>query len=407
MSQNSKTPTSSKFQQEMADTSFDHYIADQKDKGLSMIGIIAIILASFIAWATSFEIDTTVRATGKVIPSARTQVVQAADGGVLSQLFVKEGDDVRDGQLLAVLEKERANAKYQEESARVTALEVALIRAKAETRGVRPDFVRFQETNPIVVKAQQEYYQQRKDYLYQEQKMLNSSLKMAQTELEMNENLQVTGDASNIEVMRAQRQVNDVHSNLMEAKNKYLDEAHREVTRIEAELKSLRFKLGAANNVLNHTEIRSPVTGVIKFLGMNTLGGVLRLGDELMQISPSKGGLIVEANVAPVDIGKLKTDMPVFVKLDAFDYTIYGNLQGTLDYISSDTLTEKDSSGRESVYYSVQVTIDEEHMKNQPKWASIKLKPGMNVTIDIKTGSKTVFNYLSKPITRAFSGALH
>jgi len=407
MSQNIKAPTSIPLQQQMENGAFNHYITEQKDKGLSMIGIIAILIASFLAWAISFEFDTTVRATGKVIPSARTQVIQAADGGVLSQLFVKEGASVKEGQVLAVLEKERANAKYQEESSRVIALEISLHRVQAEIREQIPNFDAFQENSPGIVKAQQDYYQQRKDKLRNELYILNSSLQMAQTELDMNTNLLNTGDASRIEVMRAQRQVNDVQGSIMEAKNAYLDEAHKEVTRIEAELKSLRFKLDAANNVLNHTEITSPVAGVVKFLGINTLGGVLRSGDELMQISPSKGGLIIEANVAPVDIGQLETGMSVFVKLDAFDYTIYGNLQGTLKYISSDTLTEKDSTGRDSIYYSVQVLIDEQHLKNEPKLASVNLKPGMNVTIDIKTGEKTVLNYLSKPITRAFSGAIH
>jgi adhesin transport system membrane fusion protein len=380
---------------------------EQSGRQVSMILMLGLLLGFFIIWATFFKFDTTVRATGKVIPSVRTQVIQVADGGVLSQVLVKEGSDVVAGELLAVLEKERANAKYLEESARVTALEIAVFRAKAEIQQRPPEFDLFQKDNPEIVRAQYEYYQQRQFRLKKGLRILQSSLQMAKAELDMNRELLETGDASRIEVMRAQRQVNDVKGKIMEMRHQYLDEAHKEIISTETELKSLRFKIGAANSVLNHTEILSPVTGVVKFLSVNTLGGVLRPGDELMQISPSKGGLIIEAKVKPTDIALLDINMPVFIKLDAFDYSIYGNLKGWLSYISSDTLTEKDASGRESVFYSVQVLVDEEHLANEPKLTSVRLKQGMNVTIDIKTGEKTVFNYLAKPIVKAFSGAVH
>ena len=385
----------------------EHDHTEPTPRGISMILMLGVLLGIFITWAAIFKFDTTVRATGKVIPSARTQVIQVADGGVLARILVKEGTHVEAGELLAVLEKERATAKYKEESARVITLEIALLRAQAEIHRRSPRFGLFEEENPDIVKAQYEYYKQRKRQLQAELQILQSSLQMAETELTMNKKLLETGDASQIEVMRAQRQVNDVKGKIMEMRHKHLDEAHKEIISKEAELKSLRFKLGVADSVLDHTDILSPVAGVVKYLGVNTLGGVLRSGEELMQISPSKGGLIIDAKVMPTDIARLVVDMPVFIKMDAFDYSIYGNLKGTLSYIGSDTLTEKDASGRESVFYSVQVVVDEEHLANEPKLASVRLKPGMNVTIDIKTGEKTVLNYLAKPIVKTFSGAVH
>ena len=387
----------------------DYYARDlEEDKsGFSMIFLIAIMLATFIAWAVYFELDMTVRAQGTIIANARTQIIQVADGGVLEELLVREGDTVKEGELLAVLEKERAVAKLQEEQARVTALEITLIRARAETGQGLPDFSEMQTENPQVVDAQQAYFTQRARKLKQQLGILQQSLGMVKTELQMNKSLLSTGDVSRIEVMKAQREVNNVLGQILEAKNMHLNEAHQEITKIEAELKSLRYKLDAANSVVEHTKIFAPVAGVVKYMEVSTLGGVLRQGDQLMEISPTEGGLIIEAKVKPADISQLKVGMSVFLKLDAYDPTIYGNLHGNLKYISSDTLTEKDASGRENIFYSVQVVVDEAHLASEPKLANVMLKPGMTVTIDVKTGSKTVLNYLAKPITRAFSGALH
>ncbi|PCJ30979.1 MAG: secretion protein [Gammaproteobacteria bacterium] len=391
----------------LTQTEFVESNVDDDHQGFSMILMLAILLGLFVAWALIFEFDTTVRANGKLVPRARTQIIQVADGGVLSQILVREGTLVEKGQLLAVLEKERASANFEEEKSRVASLEIALLRAQAEIKRIVPSFDDFLEGSPDIVKAQSEYYLQRKLKLQKQIGILGSSLEIAMMELNMNKRLLESGDASRIEVMKAQQQVNDVRGKILEERNKYLDDAHQEITRTEADLRPLRYKLGVANSVLSHTEIVSPVAGVVKYLGINTLGGVLRAGDELMQISPSEGGLMLEAKVMPTDIGQLSIGMPVFIKLEAFDYSIYGNLHGTLNYLSSDTLTEKDESGREIVFYSVQVNIDEDHLRDEPKLASVILKAGMNATIDIKTGSKTVFNYLSKPITKTFSGAIH
>ncbi|MBN4053408.1 HlyD family efflux transporter periplasmic adaptor subunit [Haliea sp. AH-315-K21] len=380
----------------------------QEERRVPMILVLAVLLGVFLIWAALFEFDTTIRAMGDVIPRARTQVIQAADGGVLSELLVREGSVVAEGELLSVMEKERASAGYQEERARVTALEVALLRARTEIYDDETlDFGAYQEEIPGVVRAQREYYDQRKRGLQEELGTLQTNLDMASVELQMNERLLETGDVSAIEVMRAERQVNDVRGQMLEIRNDYLEEAHQEITRTEAELESLRYKLNSASNILDHTEIVSPVAGVVKYLTVTTLGGVLRAGDELMQISPSEGGVVIEAKIMPADIGKLELGMLVFIKLDAFDFSIYGNLQGTLEYISSGTLTERDASGRDEEFYLAQIGIDEEHMARESNLSSVVLKPGMKATIDIRTGSKTVLNYLYSPIAKTFSGAVH
>jgi adhesin transport system membrane fusion protein len=221
----------------------------------------------------------------------------------------------------------------------------------------------------------------------------------------MNQALLKGGDVSRIEVMRALRQVTDIEARLNELRNKYVQDARTEVTRLEDELSSQRHKLEERRSVLEHTDLIAPVAGIVKYLRINTVGGVLRAGDELMQISPTESDMVIEAKVNPVDIGQLELGLPVQVKLDAFDFSVYGMLVGKLTYISSDTLVEQGPNGQSLSFYRVQVRI-EDQQSNQAL-ASVPLKPGMTSTIDIKTRTRSVLRYLLKPVIKTFSGALN
>jgi adhesin transport system membrane fusion protein len=221
--------------------------------------------------------------------------------------------------------------------------------------------------------------------------------------LQLNERLFASGDVSRIDLMRAKRQVVELDGKIASTRNKYLQDARQEATKIQDELSSTRFKLDERQSVLQHTELTAPMDGVVKSLKINTIGGVLRAGDELMQISPTEGDLVLELKVMPVDIGSLVVGLPVSIKLDAFDYSIYGSLHGKLDYISSDTLTEQGPKGDVAVFYRARVTVNPSN--NNPKLSRADLKPGMTATVDIQTGSRSVLTYLIKPISKAFQGA--
>ena len=153
----------------------------------------------------------------------------------------------------------------------------------------------------------------------------------------------------------------------------------------------------------------APIAGVVKYLRLTTIGGVLRAGDELMQISPTEGEMVFEVKINPADIGQLSIGLPVSIKLDAFDYSIYGSLEGTLTYLSSDTLAEQAANGQTNTYYRAQVRIDAARAKTypNPKLASVDLKPGMTATVDIRTGQRSVLQCLAKPVYKAFGGALN
>jgi adhesin transport system membrane fusion protein len=224
----------------------------------------------------------------------------------------------------------------------------------------------------------------------------------------MSQALLKTGDVSQLDLMRAERQVQEFQGRLASVQNKYLQEAKLDVIRLEEDISAHQFKLNERQSLLDHSILTTPVDGIVKVLRVNTVGGELRAGDELMHISPSTGGYVVEAKINPSDIGELRIGLPVSLKLDAFDYSVYGMLQGTLSYISSDTLTENSTTGATQAYYRVQVQLNPSAATGRLTGLSLNdLKPGMTATLDIRTHSRSVLQYLTKPVQKAFSGALH
>ena len=380
------------------------------DRGFASMTLLLFAgLAGFVLWAALFDIDQTVRAQGQVIPSARTQVIQAADGGVLEKLLVQEGQAVKAAQQLAVLERERPAAGFEESRARSASLEAALERTRAEAAQRAPQFSAAQRAYPEFVAVQQALYEQRRRGLQEELATLADMRETAKEELRMNDVLLKTGDTSRLELMRAQRQVGEIEGKINATRNKYLQEARAEAAKVADDLASNRYKLDERQSVLGHTVLTAPIAGVVKYLKMTTIGGVLRAGDELMQISPTEGEMVFEVKINPVDIGQLSNGLPVSVKLDAFDYSIYGSLQGILTYVSSDTLAEQGPNGQTSSYYRALVRLDAEHARAHPnpKLAGVALRPGMTATVDIRTGNRSVLQYLAKPVYKAFSGAMN
>ena len=379
-------------------------------------------LLSFLAWASLSHMDQTVRSNGQVIAVSRNQIIQAADGGVLTKLLVTEGQQVHAGQTLALLETTRAEASYQEVKSKLSALNAALARANAESSGQALAFNKNDAASSAFQSSQTQVFAQKKQGHLDELKLLKASLEISEDELRMSQSLLKTGDASQLELMRAQRQVHETQGRIAGVQNKYLQDAKQDVIRLQEDISANQFKLNERQSLLDHSVLTTPVDGVVKFMRINTVGGVLRAGDELMHISPSTGGYIVEAKINPSDIGELRIGQPVSLKFDAFDYSVYGMLNGTLIYISSDTLTDSNASGATQAFYRVQVQIDPDmpsesvHTLGSAAFLSNQashplrlsdLKPGMTTTLDIRTRSRSVLQYLAKPVQKAFSGALH
>ena len=378
--------------------------ADQH-KSWPMISILSAGFAALAFWASQSELDQLVRATGQVIPDARTQIIQAADGGVLFALNVQEGQAVKAGQTLAVLEKERAQAGFKEVVARVASLRAILDRTQAEIFQKPLVFNKQSTAFPEFTTAQAGLYMQRKKTLDEELGYLQEALANAKEELDMNQKLMKTGDTSRLDLLRSERQVTDLAGRISATRNRYLQEARQDASKAEEELATTQQKLNERQSILDHTDLTSPVGGVVKYLRVNTIGGVLRPGDELMQIAPTDGGFFVEGRVTPSDVGSLKLGLPVTVRVDAFDYSIYGTLKGSLTHISPDTLSEQGIRGETNVFYRIQVRLDSDQSHN-PRAQDIVIKSGMTTSLDIRTGERTVMQYLIKPIFKAFQGAM-
>ncbi len=372
-----------------------------------MIHLLAGSLLVFGLWASVFEIDQTVRAQGQFIPGARTQVVQAVDGGVLSEIRVQEGDRVKAGDVVAVLEPDRARASYDESAAKLAALQAALLRAQAEAAQVRPDFGLLAQRHPALVAAQRQLWEQRKRGLDESLAAMQQNLQLAQEELAMNESLYATGDTSRVELLRARRQVSELQARMAEIRNKYLQDARTEAARLEEERLSQGYRQAERGNVLEHTELTSPQDGVVKLLRVNTVGGVLRAGDEILQISPTEGELLLEIRINPTDIGQLRVGQAAQLRLDTYDYTTHGSLEGELVYLSSDTLNEPGPGGQNQSFYRGRVRISPDALVRNPNLAALDLRPGMTASADIRTGQRSVLTYLIKPLARAFGGALN
>jgi adhesin transport system membrane fusion protein len=374
----------------------------------SVIWFMAGVVSVMVVFAALVEIDQAVRSQGQVIAGSRTQVIQAVDGGMLVALHVREGDTVKAGQKLAELEQDRAQAGYLQSRAEVASRTIAIARAQAELTGRQPRFdTELVEQWPEFVDVQLGIFTQRKRSLDEELSVLQSSLRLAQDELAMNRRLLANGDISQTEVMRAERQVLDLLARVSGTRNKYLQDARMELAKLEDELSVSRNRLTERQNVLRHTDLVSPMDGVVKVVRVTTVGGVLRPGDELMQISPVDDELLVEIKVNPIDVGQLEANLPVSLRFDAFDSTIFGKVPGVLRYISPDTLSEQGQNGQTQTYYRALVALD----WDVPEAGSVRvrpqdIKPGMTATADVLTGERSLLNFVFKPVTRAFSGAL-
>lgn len=238
----------------------------------------------------------------------------------------------------------------------------------------------------------------------EEAQALNSMMALVRQELDMNLPLVASGDVSRTEVLRLQRQMADLQSQITNKRNKYFQDAQAELSKVQEDLLGVEQLLAQRRNVFEQTELRAPVRGVVKNVRITTQGGVIRPGEEVMQIVPLEDDLLVEAKVRPADIAFLKPGLDVTVKIDAYDYTIYGDLPGKLDFISADTLKEDLRQGEEP-YYRVRVRTTGRQFSGRPE-AALEIQPGMTATVEIKTGRKTVLHYLTKPVIKTLSESM-
>lgn len=377
---------------------------DPHNQRRKIIRLMAIIFFVLLLWASISKIDQTTRAQGQVIPLSRSQIIQSFDGGVLDEMLVREGDSVEKDEVVARLNPTRMQSTYLETKAKAAALSGAVARLRAEVYSKPLKFDNLTNDYPEFRNNQRVLYNKRQKALNDELEILEAQLKLARSELEMTQPLLKTGDVSKVEVIRLERQVNDLRGQITNRRNKYQQDVQAELAKVEEELAGLLEVLTQKKEQLDRVELRAPMAGIVKNIRITTLGGVIKPGEEVMQIVPVGDDLMIEAKVRPTDIAFLKPGLAAIVKIDAYDYSIYGNLEGKVTYISADTLTEENRSG-EQTYYRIQIQTQGKRFTGRPN-ENLEIQPGMTANVEIITGSNTVLSYLLKPVTKTFKESM-
>ena len=369
---------------------------------------IVTLFVFMITWASISKIESVARARGNVIAAQRTQIIQASTDGVISNINVSEGQHVKKGDVLVKMEQEQAQAALQDLEGKVAALRTSQARLQAEVYG-RP--IKFPSTTykyEAFVANQTELYNRRKKGLSEEINALTKTKNLVSRERELASRLLKTGDIGQADVLRLERQQVDLEGQITAKKNKFFQDAQAELTKVDEELSTQEQVLADREINFSRTRIISPVDGIVSKIEINTAGARVRPGDIIMNILPTSSKLIVEVKMSPSDIGNIRLNLPASVKLDAYDYTIYGTLPGKVSYISPDALVDKTSKG-DDFYYRVHISIDyafllEQNIKNPEH--KIDLQPGMTSTIEVFTGERTILEYMAKPLIKTFSESL-
>lgn len=376
----------------------------ERNYSLVLWGILLGLIA-FVVWGSIYRIDQTARATGEVIARSGVQIIQAVDGGVLSSLRVTEGDRVEPGQVLASLDQTRFGASVKEIEARLASLKAKATRLRAEVTGTETlefanELSRFTE----VLGVERALFTQRRTGLAEELRTLGVAAELAREELDLVKNLSRSGDVNRSEIIRTEQAVNNAEARIIVRRNEFFEESSTELTRVEDAIAQNEQILKQREEQLDASVFKALVPGIVKNIRVTTIGGVLRSGEELMEIIPTGDELIVETKVRPSDIAQVRTGLQATLRFDPFDYTIFGPVIGEVVYVSADTLKE-DSARGEEIYYLVHVATTTQPVTTTTG-RELDILPGMTAQVDIRTGDRTVMEYLLKPVRKTLSESL-
>ena len=407
---------------------------------------LAFLLVAFI-WAGNAELDEVTLAQGQVIPSSKVQVVQNLEGGIVAEILVEPGQVVRKHQALMRIDDTRFSSSFQESAAKDDALRARIARLEAEAshgefvppadlqrdkaelvaheRAVFASRRRDLQASLAVLERQSEQRTQELAEMQAREGQLAHSYDLVQQELAITRRAADQNVFPKVQLIRLERQANDLKGEL--------DAAHLSMPRLQAALGEVRrkaeqttaeFQAAASRELsearaeqsivsaskvaledrLARTTVRAPLSGTIKQVRVNTIGGVVQPGMDLVEIVPLEDSLLVEARVRPADIAFLRPGLDAMVKLTAYDFSIYGGLEGTVEHISADAIVDERPGARPESYYLVRVRTSRGGRGAGDR--QLRIIPGMQATVDIRTGHKTVLQYLLKPVLRARQTAL-
>ncbi|MDE1463594.1 HlyD family type I secretion periplasmic adaptor subunit [Spartinivicinus poritis] len=425
----------------MSDTSAAMMLKTPKGSRILLFTVLVVVIVLLI-WSAWADIDEVTRGSGKVIPSTHLQVVQNLEGGILKELYVAEGDMVKKGQSLMQLDDTRFASSFRESEVEYFSLLASIARLKAEInetplsfsneldkfpeykkreREIYKSRLQSMESELSIVKEQAEQVQQDLKSTQAQKKRLERSKRLLKREYEMTKPLARQGVVSEVEMIQLEQRLNDLdgeletsslaipklESSFKEAKQQeqevrleFKEKAVAELKEAEVKLAQLKESRSSIEDQVQRTSVRSPVAGIVKKIDITTIGGVVQPGMNLVEIVPLEDTLLIEAKIRPKDIAFIRLGLKAVVKFTAYDFAIYGGLDGVVEHISADTIQDEEDES----YYLVRIRTDESNLGSKEK--PLPIIPGMLADVDIITGKKTVLDYLLKPILRAKQNAL-
>lgn len=363
-----------------------------------------ILMIVFVIWAYNSPVEEVTRGNGNIIPSSREQVIQSLDPGIVTEIMVKEGDMVEKDQILMKLDDTRSSAVLRESEAKVANLEATIARLKAEAYGTKLSFP--DSVNPELRRREIAAYKARRQVMVDAINGLSQSKAALDREIAITAPLVSEGYVSEVELLRMRRDSADLATQISERRNRYKADANNELLQAESELAQSKENVAMRADPVERSQIRAPMRGIVKGIKVTTIGGVVNAGEDIMQIVPVDDKLLVEAYIRPQDIAFIRAGQPALVKVSAYDYSIYGGLEGKVTLVGADTVSNSMQNRANDlkldpnqVYYRVLVQTENNSLKDK-NGKPMPIIPGMVATVDIKTGEKTIFQYLIKPITR-------
>ncbi|NVN55839.1 HlyD family efflux transporter periplasmic adaptor subunit [bacterium Scap17] len=357
-----------------------------------------LVIALFIAWASWAEVNEVARGEAKIIPSSRQQTIQSLEGGILDEMMVSEGEIVEAGQLLAAIDETRFRSAYMESLSQAQALRATIARLEAEV--LDKSSIEFPEEvrdNEALTATERELFTARRKKRDSALEAVSKEISAAQRQLAVIRPLVKRRAVGEMEMLKLDREIAELKGRQAEIRNTYLQDAYAELADKKSELATLEETSVQRRDQLDRTRLLSPVRGVVNNISITTRGGVIPPGEEIMQITPLEDTLVFETRIRPQDVAFIAPGMPATIRISAYDYAVYGTLEGKVERISSDTLEEETPRGEES-YYRVLVSSETAALEHNGE--TLPIKPGMIATVDIETGERSVLSYLLRPFTR-------
>jgi len=365
-----------------------------------IFGALFIVIIPLLIWANFAEIQQRSTTRGVVIAADKTQKIQAPIDGVVDVIMVREGHKVKKGDILVVLEKEQNQAALDAAASKVASLKAKIKRLKTEVSGGElhypPSFL--QDEYQGFITTQKKLFLLRKKALEDEVSSLINALALKEEELISNQSLVESGDIGRNRILKINREIVDLKGKISNTKNKFLQVTQEEITKTEEELSIRKEMLTEKKVTLNRSEIISHMNAVVKEIIITTKGAKVRPGDVILELVPLGQELIIEVKLKPTDISFVKIGQKASVKLDTYDFSIYGSFDGKVEYISPDTIIEKTSRG-DGYFFKVLISLDQSDLFTK-KGTAVNVTTGMGAQVDIITGTRTVLHYLIKPIIK-------